>query len=80
MQTLPVPSRANLLRGITHIYSYKADLSTESINILGILEFGSIFWMNLISLHRIFETQMSPKTWMRTVYLKLDILARLGVV
>ena len=40
--------------------------------------------MNLVSLRRIFETQMSPKTWMRTVYfqryLKLDILARLGVV
>ena len=25
-------------------------LSTESINILGILELGSIFWMNLVSL------------------------------
>ena len=41
-----------------------ADLSTKSINILGILELGSIFWMNLISLE----------------YLKLDILARLGAV
>ena len=29
---------------------WKADLSTESINILGILELGSIFWMNLVSL------------------------------
>ena len=27
---------------------YKADLSIESINILGILELGSIFWMNLL--------------------------------
>ena len=29
---------------------YVADLSTESINILGILELGEIFWMNLVSL------------------------------
>ena len=28
----------------------KANLSTESINILGILELESIFWMNLVSL------------------------------
>ena len=27
----------------------KADLSNESINILGILELGPIFWMNLVS-------------------------------
>ena len=61
----------------------KADLSNKSINILDILESGTIFWMNLVSLSRIFKTQISPKTWIRTVYfqryLKLDILARLGV-
>ena len=35
----------------THIlYTYKADLSIESINIRGILELGSIFLMNLVSL------------------------------
>ena len=28
----------------------KADLSIESLNIPGILELGSIFWMNLVSL------------------------------
>ena len=32
----------------THIC--KDDLSTESINILGILELGLIFWMDLVSL------------------------------
>ena len=37
-----------ILRENTHIY--KADLSTKSINILGILGLGSIFWMNLGSL------------------------------
>ena len=39
----PLPSRANLLREITY-------MSTESINILGILELGSIFWINLVRL------------------------------
>ena len=34
----------------THSICKKAELSTESINILGILELGLIFWMNLVSL------------------------------
>ena len=35
----------------THTYTmYKAYLSTKSINILGILELGPIFWMNLFNL------------------------------
>ena len=37
-----------IFRESTHIY--KADLSIESINILGIPALGSIFWMNLNSL------------------------------
>ena len=40
-------SHMNLLRENT--YMYKADLSTESKNILNILELGLIFWMNLVS-------------------------------
>ena len=57
--------RAKILRENT------ADISTESINILGILALGSNFWKNLFSLPRIFETQMSPKTWMITVYFEI---------
>ena len=34
----------------SHTYMKIVDLSTESINILGILELGSIFWMNLVRL------------------------------
>ena len=34
----------------THRYMKKADFSTKSINILGNLKLGSIFWMNLVSL------------------------------
>ena len=32
-------------------------MSTESINILAILEFGSIFWMNLVSLEYFLTTK-----------------------
>ena len=45
----------------THIE--KADLSTESINILGILALVSIFWINLGSLEYL-RPLMSTKTWM----------------
>ena len=58
-------------------------MSTESINILGILEFGSIFWMNLVSLVYLRPKWVQKHGWerfsFRDTYLKLDILARLDV-
>ena len=48
----------------------KADLSTESINILGILELGSIFWMNLVSLEYFLtnKTQKMDLNSLQVVY------------
>ena len=60
----------------THI-SKKADVATESINILGILELGAIFWMHLFSLgyfrpkwvQKLFETRYFGMTRCSVPYL-----------
>ena len=41
-------------------WKHIADLSTESINIIGILELGPIFWVNLVKL-RLFSNKLDPK-------------------
>ena len=45
-----LPSHSKILCEKTYRYVKSYDLSTESTNILGILELGSIFWMNLVNL------------------------------
>ena len=62
----------------SHIGMKKADFSTESINILVILELRSYFGINLVSLEYLRPNEF--KNMNKNGYLKLDIFIRLDAV